>query len=44
MDEKKIQHSGPQLSGLGGVEEEEVHSGGEVAPTLVFDVGEGGGI
>ena len=42
-DEKKLHNLGARLSGLGGVEEEEVHGGGEVDLSLVSDGGEGGG-
>ena len=42
-DEEKLQNLGARLSGLGGVEEEEVHGGGEVDLSLVSDGGEGGG-
>ena len=44
MDEEKIQNLGSRLSGLGGEDEEEVHGGFKVAPSLVSDGGEGGGI
>ena len=43
MDEEKLQNLGARLSGLGGLEEEEVHGGGEVDLSLVSDGGEGGG-
>ena len=43
VDEEKLQNLGARLSGLGGVEEEEVHGGGEVDLSLVSDGGEGGG-
>ena len=44
MDEDELWNLGARLSGLGGLEEEEVHGEGEVALSLVSDDGEGGGI
>ena len=44
VDEDELWNLGGRLSGLGGLEKEQVHGGGQVAPSLVSDDGEGGGI